>query len=185
MRTGGTAFDRLSAMLAAFRDAAQRVLEDAAAQGVDVFDRDYRRIPGSDPARYHTRYDRAVEQPLTRLLDQVLDSVAGGSYTILVDASGYAPAHNSRYSHAPSGDRAADVARVRHKRIFNDPVGARLAANTAGQLFQTYPRDTGEIVNDVSLPLFLDGAHWGAVRIGLDYARFEAEFAGLAPRPAE
>lgn len=185
MRTGGTAFDHLSAMLAAFRDAAQRLLQEAAARGVDVFDRQYQRIPDSDPPRYHTRYDRAIEQPLTRLLDEVLDSVAGGSYTIVVDAAGYAPAHNSRYSHAPSGDRTADVARVRHKRIFNDTVGARLAANTAGQLFQTYSRDTGEIVNDVSLPLFLDGVHWGAVRIGLDYARFEAQFQGAGPRPGE
>ena len=67
-----------------------------------------------------------------------------------------------------------DIARARHKRIFDDPVGQRLAANTAGQLFQTYSRDTGEIVNDISVPVYLGPEHWGAVRIGLDYARFQA-----------
>ena len=111
---------------------------------------------------------------LTRLLDSVLEAIPGGSYALLVDARGYAPAHNSRYSHAPTGDPKVDIARARHKRIFDDPVGQRLAANTAGQLFQTYSRDTGEIVNDISVPVYLGPEHWGAVRIGLDYARFQA-----------
>ena len=104
----------------------------------------------------------------------MLEAIPGGSYALLVDARGYAPAHNSRYSHAPTGDPKVDIARARHKRIFDDPVGQRLAANTAGQLFQTYSRDTGEIVNDISVPVYLGPEHWGAVRIGLDYARFQA-----------
>jgi len=111
--------------------------------------------------------------------------VPAGAYALLVDARGYAPAHNSRYSHEPTGDPQHDLARCRHKRIFDDPVGARLAANDGPMLFQTYPRDTGEIVNDISLPVFLGTEHWGAVRIGLDYARYASEAAaGRAPAPA-
>ncbi|KOQ31842.1 chemotaxis protein, partial [Achromobacter xylosoxidans] len=165
--------------------AATRLLEQARARGLDVFDRHYQRIAGSEPPRYHTAYDRGIDEALTQLLDSVLEAVPGGSYALLVDARGYAPAHNSRYSHPPSGDPAQDIARVRHKRIFDDPVGARLAANTETLLFQTYSRDTGEIVNDISVPLYLDGEHWGAVRIGLDYVRFQAALeAGAAPRGA-
>lgn len=174
MRTGDTAFDSLSEAVEAFRDAAADLLEDARGRGADVFDRHYQRIPGSEPPRYHTVYDRGIEQPLTRLLDSVLDAVPGGIYTILVDSRGYAPAHNSRFSHSPTGDPKQDIARVRHKRIFDDPVGARLAANTGSILFQTYSRDTGEIVNDISVPIYLGAEHWGAVRIGLDYVRFQA-----------
>ncbi|OZI32618.1 chemotaxis protein [Bordetella genomosp. 1] len=172
VRTGGTPFDRLNAAVLAFRDEAGALLAAARARGLDVFDRDYRRIAASDPPRFHTSYDRVIDTALTELLDRMLEAVPGGSYALLVDARGYAPAHNSRYSHPPSGDRAVDTARCRNKRIFDDPVGARLAANTGSLLFQTYSRDTGEIVNDVSVPLFLDGEHWGAVRIGLDFARF-------------
>lgn len=180
LRTGDTAFDSLSDALEAFGDAAAGLLEDARRQGMDVFDRHYRRIAGSEPPRYHTAYDRGIDGPLTRLLDSVLDAVPGAIYTILVDNRGYAPAHNSRYSHAPTGDPKQDIARVRHKRIFDDPVGARLAANTGPLLFQTYSRDTGEIVNDISMPVYLGSEHWGAVRIGLDYARFQS----LAQAPA-
>ncbi len=82
------------------------------------------------------------------------------------DKNGYAPAHNSAFSHAPTGDPAIDLARCRHKRIFNDPVGLKLARNQKPSLFQTYVRDTGEILNDLSMPITINGRHWGAVRIG-------------------
>jgi len=182
MRTGDTAFDQLSDLLVDFRDAAGRLLQDARKRGVDVFDRHYQRIPGSEPPRFHTCYDRVIDGALTQLLDSVLAAVPGGSYTLLVDSRGYAPAHNSQYSHPPTGDPKQDIARSRHKRMFNDPVGARLAANTGAMLFQTYSRDTGEIINDISVPLYVGAEHWGAVRIGLDYVRFQAALDAAEPQ---
>ncbi|CAB3628320.1 Methyl-accepting chemotaxis protein 4 [Achromobacter spanius] len=181
VRTGKTAFDRLCDTVESFQAAAERLLDDARRRGVDVFDRHYQRIAGSEPPRFHTRYDRAIDEALTQLLDEVLDAVPGGIYTLVVDARGYAPAHNGRFSHPPTGDPKVDIARSRHKRIFDDPVGARLAANTGAMLFQTYSRDTGEIINDISIPLYLGSEHWGAVRIGLDYVSFQAALDGAAP----
>ncbi|WP_434647303.1 methyl-accepting chemotaxis protein [Achromobacter piechaudii] len=181
VRTGRTAFDQLCGALEQFARAVERLLDDARRQGLDVFDRHYQRIAGSEPPRYHTRYDRSIDEALTRLLDEVLDAMPGGIYTLAVDARGYAPAHNGRFSHPPTGDPQQDIARSRHKRIFDDPVGARLAANTGAMLFQTYSRDTGEIINDISMPLYLGSEHWGAVRIGLDYVRFQAALDGAGP----
>jgi methyl-accepting chemotaxis protein len=82
------------------------------------------------------------------------------------DTNGYAPAHNGAFSKTPSGDPAADLVNCRHKRIFNDPVGIKLARNQKSSLFQTYVRDTGEILNDLSMPITINGRHWGSVRIG-------------------
>ena len=59
-----------------------------------------------------------------------------------------------------------DLVKCLHKRIFNDPVGLKLAKNQKTSLFQTYVRDTGEILNDLSMPIVIGGRHWGAVRIG-------------------
>jgi len=50
-------------------------------------------------------------------------------------------------------------------------VGKKLASNTLPFLFQTYLRDTGEVINDLSMPIFVQGRHWGAVRVGLDSTR--------------
>ena len=45
-------------------------------------------------------------------------------------------------------------------------VGAYGAENQKASLFQTYVRDTGEILADLTMPIMLNGRHWGAVRIG-------------------
>lgn len=36
----------------------------------------------------------------------------------------------------------------------------------SGLLLQTYRRDTGEIMHDLSVPVYVNGKHWGGFRIG-------------------
>jgi methyl-accepting chemotaxis protein len=33
-------------------------------------------------------------------------------------------------------------------------------------LLQTYRRDTGEIMHDLSVPIYVNGKHWGGFRLG-------------------
>jgi methyl-accepting chemotaxis protein len=70
---------------------------------------------------------------------------------------------------------AHDTAHCRDKRLFDDQISRAAIANRGGVLCQTYMRDTGEIITDVSVPVEFVGARWGAVRIGLDYQRFEQD----------
>jgi len=114
----------------------------------------------------------------------VLDQVPHGYYAILVDMNGYAPTHNRRYAGQPTGDIAHDTLHVRDKRLFDDAISRGAIANRGGVLCQTYMRDTGEIITDVSVPVDLDGARWGAVRIGLDYLQFEQAVSPPAEVPA-
>ncbi|HVK55193.1 MAG TPA: methyl-accepting chemotaxis protein [Burkholderiales bacterium] len=167
-RTGGTAFDDLIDRTERFRDETAAILERHFKQGVNVFDQDYQEIRGSDPKRYTTVYDALIEPELRDLNDRHFE-VKGGAplvYSLSVDVNGYGPAHNSHFSQPPTGDYEHDLKWSRHKRMFNDPVGLRLARNTEPSLFQTYLRDTGEVLNDLSMPVIVDGRHWGAVRIG-------------------
>ena len=170
-RTGGTTFDRLVESTTRLRDAVAASLQRHQAQGLDIFDQQYQRIEGSDPPRFRTRYDEPVEAGLRALYDGVLGELEGCVYALAVDTKGYAPAHNTAFSQAPSGDPAKDLARCRHKRIFDDPVGQKLAANEKPFLFQSYLRDTGEVINDMSMPIYVGGRHWGAVRVGFDSSR--------------
>ncbi|HJW24201.1 MAG TPA: methyl-accepting chemotaxis protein [Rhodocyclaceae bacterium] len=165
-RTGNSMFDTIHDKCATFRDRAAAVLQRLADRGVNVFDQAYREIPGSNPKRYTTAYDGQCDAELTRLYDNFLKEVNGLAYTLAVDNAGYAPAHNGVFSNPPSGDPAVDLAKCRHKRIFNDPVGIKCARNQKPSLFQTYVRDTGEILNDLSMPIVINGKHWGAVRMG-------------------
>jgi methyl-accepting chemotaxis protein len=50
--------------------------------------------------------------------------------------------------------------------MFNDPVGKRCGSHEQPFLLQTYRRDTGEIMHDISAPVYVKGRHVGGVRIG-------------------
>ena len=165
-RTGNSMFDTLHDKCTRFRDDVTRILQALSDRGVNVFDQNYKDILGSNPKRYTTSYDGQCDADLTRLYDALVRDLAGLTYALAVDNNGYAPAHNGVFSNAPTGDPVVDLAKCRHKRIFNDPVGLKLAKNQKASLFQTYVRDTGEILNDLSMPIMLNGRHWGAVRIG-------------------
>lgn len=182
-RTGGTAFDALVERTTALRDQVQACLARHAASGAEIFDQRYLPIPQSDPPRYTTAYDRAVERDLQQLFDRVLDELPGAAYALAVDNRGYAPTHNTRFSRPPTGRREHDLVYCRNKRIFDDPVGTRLATNRAPFLLQTYLRDTGEVINDMSMPIVFEGRHWGAVRIGYDSARMMGRSERPAPAP--
>lgn len=65
----------------------------------------------------------------------------------------------------------SDPARI--GRVFDDPVG-RAAANSPVTLVQLYPRDTGQLMYDVAVPLFAFGEHWGVIRVGIDTEAIEA-----------
>ena len=165
-RTGNSMFDTIHDRCIVFRDRVTTVLETLANRGVNVFDQAYKDIAGSNPKRYTTAYDSQCDAELMRLYDDLLRETPGLVYSLSVDTNGYAPAHNSVFSQAPTGNYDTDLAKCRNKRIFNDPVGMKLAKNQKPSLFQTYVRDTGEILNDLSMPVTIRGRHWGAVRIG-------------------
>jgi methyl-accepting chemotaxis protein len=165
-RTGNSMFDTLHDKCAGFRDNVAGVLQRMADRGVNVFDQTYKEIPGSNPKRYTTAYDNQCDAELTRMFDDLLRDVPGLVYSLSMDTNGYAPAHNAVFSNPPTGDPVVDLAKCRHKRIFNDPVGIKGAKNQKTSLFQTYVRDTGEILADLTMPITIGGRHWGAVRIG-------------------
>ncbi len=165
-RTGNSIFDVIQEHTMKFRDEVAAILSNLAGRGVAVFDHNYRQIAGSNPKRFNTAYDSACEGDLQRLYDAQLKNIDGLIYALAVDVNGYAPAHNSGFSQTPTGNVDTDTRLCRHKRIFDDPVGIKLARNTEPSLFQTYVRDTGEVLNDLSMPIFVGGKHWGSVRVG-------------------
>ena len=150
------------------RDDVQRRIEAIARTGVNVFDQQYRPVPGSKPQKYSTSWDKQFEQSLQPLFDKLARGAVGGKFSLAVDTNGYGATHNSWYSKPPTGDAAVDLVNSRDKRLFNDPAGLRAARNTQRFLLQTYVRDTGEIMTELDVPIMVDGRHWGGLRLGFD-----------------
>ncbi|SFB91467.1 methyl-accepting chemotaxis protein [Marinospirillum celere] len=152
-------------------DEVERLLEEALQQGKfseqGLFEPDYKPIPNTEPTKYNTAFDRFTDQVLPPLQEPLRTSFPGGlSYAIAYDRHGYVPTHNDAYAHDQTGDPEVDLVKSRSKRIFKDPTGSRCASNTNKLLVQTYKRDTGEVVHDLSVPIYVRGKHWGGFRVG-------------------
>ncbi|HEY6873328.1 MAG TPA: HAMP domain-containing protein, partial [Geobacteraceae bacterium] len=160
----------------------ERTLRDALESGrfteAELFDEQYVPIPNTDPQKYHTKYDAYLDGTIQALEDEYLkdEQVV---FAVLVDRNGYLPTHDSKYSLPLTGDREKDKVGNRTKRLFNDPVGLAAARNTREFLKQVYVRDTGEKMWDLSAPVYVNGKHWGAFRIGFSMEKSDKKLAAL------
>jgi len=132
----------------------------------DLFDRNYQTIPGTSPAKYQTRFDRYADQVLPAIQEPLLPRHEGLVFAIACTQQGYVPTHNKVFSQPLTGDAQVDTLQNRTKRKFADRTGIRCGSHQQAVLLQTYTRDTGELMHDLSVPIMLKGRHWGGLRLG-------------------
>ena len=148
----------------------ERVLNGALQRGelsmTDIFDENYLPIAGTDPKKYHTRFDRYLDDHIQEFQENILDQDTRAIFAVLMDRNGYLPTHNRKYCQLLTGNYEQDKRHNRTKRIFQDKFGLAAAQNRQRVLVQVYERDTGEKMWDISAPVSVGGRHWGTFRIG-------------------
>lgn len=152
---------------------------------------------GFRPPKYITAWDHLVDLPIRELLDRLAASDRRIVFVVLIDVNGYLFTHMSRYCQDWTGDFKQDILGNRIKRISDKQVELRaarvgmprgmeaprratreqfLAAGVnpdalegeAPFLLQTFARDTGEVMHDIAVPVFVQGRRFGAVRLGFE-----------------
>jgi methyl-accepting chemotaxis protein len=149
-------------------------LEAAVARGeitvARLFDEKYREIPGTNPKQYLTDYVQLTDRLLPPIQDPLQKADPRIVFCVAWAKGGYLPTHNPEYSKPQGKDPAWNAANCRNRRLFNDRAVQKVAANTKPFLLQTYRRDMGGgkfvLMKDLSSPIFVNGRHWGAFRIG-------------------
>jgi len=132
----------------------------------DLFDRNYQTIPDTSPAKFQTRFDRYTDQVLPTIQEPLLPRHEGLVFAIACTQQGYVPTHNTVFSQPLTGDVKVDTLQNRTKRKFADRTGIRCGSHQQPVLLQTYTRDTGELMHDLSVPILVKGRHWGGLRMG-------------------
>ncbi|AWY39797.1 methyl-accepting chemotaxis protein [Pseudomonas putida] len=132
----------------------------------DLFDRHYQAIAGTQPVKYQTRFDGYTDQVLPAIQEPLLPRHEGLVFAIACTQQGYVPTHNKVFSQPLTGDVQSDTVHNRTKRKFADRTGIRCGSHQQAVLLQTYTRDTGELMHDLSVPIMLKGRHWGGLRLG-------------------
>ncbi|MFK8331946.1 methyl-accepting chemotaxis protein [Pseudomonas sp. BJa5] len=132
----------------------------------DLFDRHYQQVPNTSPPRYRTRFDSYTDKVLPAIQEPLLKQHEGLVFAIACTQQGYVPTHNTAFNQPLTGDEAHDTAHNRSKRKFDDRTGIRCGSHQQAVLLQTYTRDTGELMHDLSVPIRINGRHWGGLRLG-------------------
>ncbi|AMO36006.1 methyl-accepting chemotaxis protein [Thauera humireducens] len=166
-KIGRGAFDLAVDQTRIFRDRIQAQLEEMAASRIDVFDRRYQPIPGTNPQKFKVTWGEEFTRRCQALLDGTLGATQGAAFAVAVNTDGYLSAHNGKFSKPLTGNYEADLVGNRTCRKFERPPELRAARNTESMLLQTYLRDTGEILCDIAMPIMIGGRHWGNVRVGM------------------
>ncbi len=129
----------------------------------DIFDTNFKPIANTNPQKFTTRYDSFTDQMFPAIVDTIVKEHSNTYYSVAQHKSGYISTHNAR---APlSGDYQKDLFGNRTKRIFTDQ-GVRGANHEKRVLLQTYRREDGSVMHDISIPIYVKGRHWGGYRIG-------------------
>ena len=173
-KIGRGAFDNAIDRTRRFRDELAAALAQISQQGVNVFDQDYRPVAGVNPPKYNVSWGDAYDRACQKLLDDCLADIPGAAFAVGMTRDSYLSAHNAKFSKPLTGNYEADLVGNRTRRKFERPPEKRAAANTEAFLLQTYLRDTGEVLCDLSMPIHVAGRLWGNVRVGIPAAQLEA-----------
>ncbi|KEF31462.1 Methyl-accepting chemotaxis protein [Marinobacter nitratireducens] len=144
----------------------ERAISEGKLSESALFDRNREAIPNTHPPKYGSRFDTFTDQNLPSIQESIKDSHSALVFAISCAPDGYVPTHNREFANAPTGKPEVDLVKSRSKRLFNDRTGIRCGTHTEDMLLQTYRRDTGEIMHDLSVPIYVNGKHWGGFRLG-------------------
>ncbi|HYH18569.1 MAG TPA: methyl-accepting chemotaxis protein [Azospirillum sp.] len=155
-----------------------QALEDALRQGRtsmdDLFDADYRAVPGTDPQQYTTRFTDLSDALFPQFQEPVLGLDHRVVFCAAVDRRGYLPTHNAKFSQPQRpGDPVWNAGNCRNRRIFDDRAGLAAARNSRPHLIQAYERDMGGgrkvLLKEVDVPIVVRGRHWGGLRLAYEF----------------
>ena len=166
-KTGQGAFDEAVDKTRTFRDLILSQLLLIQQKQIDVFDKKYIPFGNNKPQKYHVSWGEAFTLNCQQLLEDALLNIPNCIYAVAVNTDGYLSAHNLKFSNPLTGDDKIDLAGNRTCRKFENPGELKAAKNEQPVLFRTYIRDTGELLCDIVLPIYIDNKLWGNVRVGV------------------
>jgi methyl-accepting chemotaxis protein len=149
----------------------ERAITDRKVSAEDLYDEEYREIPGSEPKQYLTRFTEICDDILQPILERYLSLLPNTQYAIAIDRNNYIPTHNLKYSKPQTSNSAWNAANSRNRTIVAiRGFQARAPSIDSGPFLSTFRRDLGDgrhvMVKNVSTSIWLDNRYWGYASIG-------------------
>ena len=151
------------------RDQLQGIMEDLQKGGHNLFDFNYREIPGTGGQKFDTPWADALAKRIQPLLDEWdLGGKDGIIYTLPTDWNGYLAAARSASAQPMTGDPRVDAARSVHKRMTVSGQELENLRKCKYLSMGTFvlPGTTNVIIV-IYVPLFVNGRQWGVMTSGI------------------
>lgn len=163
-------FERITQIGLGWAEQLTKALQGLADQGVNIFDRNYKAInPEAKYVHYTTSYLQAATSVLQPLYDSFIAAQPEFIYTVGSTVDGFVGVHHSKVSQPLTGDPELDNIHSRNQRFYFETRAEKLrCTHDSPFLLQTFIRDTGEIINDLSIPIFVNGQRWGSLIMGFE-----------------
>ncbi len=162
--------ERVTSDAANVSDLLSRAVKDGQISETALFQRRYTEIPGTNPQQVMAAFTELTDRLLPPVLEAALASNPAIVFCAAVDDHGYLPTHNKKFSKPQGQDPVWNTANSRNRVIFNDRVGLKAGRSQSPFLLQVYRRDMGGgefvLMKDLSAPIFVNGKHWGGLRMG-------------------
>ena len=132
-----------------------------------VFDRNYRERPGSNPKQYDTDFCDTADKYVQPILDELCRSDNKIIGSTIGDPNGHLPTHMTERSQPQGNDPVWNDAHSRNRRILIDDQ-TRYAHASEEPTLMTYLMVRGDErfpVKNVFIPLFIKGKRWGNYEI--------------------
>jgi methyl-accepting chemotaxis protein len=154
-----------------------RLAEVAIGEGTlresELFDRDYREIPGSDPKRFASRLMPWADRCWRPVFDRITASDARIMAVACTDMNGHLPTHLSELSRPPTGDKAHDTKYCRNGRMILDAIDRKAKASGAPYMMAVYRQEgdgrSYKVVRNVYVPLTIAGRRWGDLELAYSF----------------
>jgi len=156
------------------RDAIEQLVEAAIRRGSltldDVFDTDYRPIPGTDPQQFDNRFADFADTHLRPILDRVTASDRRTAGAVCSDVNCYVPTHQTARSQPQRpGQTEWNMLNSRNRRILTDDATQRAIASDQSFMMAVYrlegEGDDYSLLKTVFVPLRFQGRRWGNFEI--------------------
>jgi len=157
------------------RDIVEQKLEELLAEGVDIFDRNYRKVESSKMGKFDVSYGDAFRRKFQPLIDEWhRDALKQGViYWLPSDDHSYLAINRSELSKPETGDPAVDFNQSRYMYFSVDnEVEMNNVRNCGSISMGTFVVPTGQSVITIFLPVHVRNKRWGIFSFGALPAAF-------------
>jgi methyl-accepting chemotaxis protein len=151
----------------------EAALGDCSLTEAELFDQDYRLIPGSDPKRFGTRLMPWANRCWRPLFDRITGSDPRIMAVACTDMNGHLPAHLSELSREPTGDRVHDTRYCRNGRMILGAIDRKAKESSEPYMMAVYRQEgdgkSYKVVRNIYVPLVLAGRRWGDLELAYSF----------------